>query len=600
MTGALTDRSNECFGLLVIRALLFAIGVVVVVSTLPVKHSQPIAFADPAFTRYYARSSATEQQLLWGGGPLVSLVEPFTGAPGNRRLVQYFERGRMEVADSAEPATAGAISQGLLVREMATGYVQLGYDDFVQGDPAPIPLFGGAADAGNPTLTYADFATPVATEAGDLSGEVLDEWIAPGGAISEATPPAEIRLDRYEPATGHNIPRVTTSWLKTDPFGIDPNVALGLPISEPYWTRSGKGEAGISLVQLFERRVVVYTPDLPMAERFSLTSAGRHYYRWRYGNDPGADAGSAEQRPVAPRAADTAGLALPDGYRAAVLAKVGDVFDIAVTPDGKLALGYRDGRIELLDPRKPSEKQTTFVDDLANPSGFTWSGTNLYVVDDTGLRRFYDRDANGTADDSETITQGSFERNSVQLAPGPGATLYLTGRPTASAGAVPPEAGGLELYRIAEEPSANTTIDSVNVDTGSVSSLVVDESGTVWLIDDAEQLVQYLPASGIQRSLLDASRFRTVRDLTLYRPDGAIGDPYRDMLALADGRIVRLQPSRPDDRPGVATPSTGDGPAAIVDFITGFDRPTAMTSGLDGSLYVLDSGRGVIYQIRPV
>ena len=67
----------------------------------------------------------------------------------------------------------------------------------------------------------------------------------------------------------------------------------------------------------------------------------------------------------------------------------------------------------------------------------------------------------------------------------------------------------------------------------------------------------------------------------------------------ADGRIVRLQPSRPDDRPGIATPSTGSSPAAIVDFITGFDRPTAMVSGLDGSLYVLDSGRGIIYQIRP-
>ena len=72
------------------------------------------------------------------------------------------------------------------------------------------------------------------------------------------------------------------------------------------------------------------------------------------------------------------------------------------------------------------------------------------------------------------------------------------------------------------------------------------------------------------------------------------------MLALADGRIVRLQPARPAGRDGLASPSTTASPAAIVDFITGFDRPIAMAAALDGSLYVLDAGRGVIYQITPV
>lgn len=583
-----------------IRVFLFAIGVVVIVSTLPVKTSQPTAFADPAFTRYYARSSATEQQLLWGGGPLVSLVEPFTGAPGNRRLVQYFERGRMEVADGTAPAASSSISQGLLVREMATGYVQLGYDDFVQGDPAPIPLFGSTAEPSQPALTYADFASAVAAETSDRSGERVDDWIAPGGAISNASPPAEILLDHFEPITGHNVPQVTTSWLNTDPFGIEPNDALGLPISEPYWTHSGKGKSGVSLVQLFERRVVVYTPDLPLAERFSLTSAGRHYYRWRYGNDPGADSSSAvEQRQVMPRGDDTAGLSLPDGFRADVLANVGDVYDIAVTPEGKLALGYSDGRIQLLDPRKPSAEPTTLVDHLANPGSFMWAGTDLYVVDDSGLHRIHDRDADGIADDSETITNASFQRNSVQLAAGPEATLYLTGRPTTSVRSATPVTEGLEFYRVEEDASAGDVLDTDPLTTDVVRSLVVDEAGTLWLIDSAGQLVQYQPDTGIQRSRLDASQFTTIRDLTLYRQDGTIGDPYRDMLALADGRIVRLQPSRPDDRAGIATPSTGDGPTAIVDFITGFDRPTAMASGLDGSLYVLDTGRGVIYQIRP-
>ncbi|HEX5165498.1 MAG TPA: hypothetical protein VFV93_08895 [Thermomicrobiales bacterium] len=575
------------------RALLVAIGVVVVVSTLPVNPSQPSAFADPAFSRYYARSSAAEQQLLWGGGPLVSLVEPFTGAPGNRRLVQYFERGRMEMADSTAGTSAGAISQGLLVREMATGYVQLGYDDFVQGEPAPIPLFGPSdADA----LTYADFAVPVATKAADRTGELLDDWIAPGGVISKATPPAEILAGGYEPVTGHNIPHVTASWLKTDPFGIDANDALGLPISEPYWVHSGKGESGISLIQLFERRVVVYTPNLPLAERFSLTSAGRHYYRWRYGNDPGADTADAPaQREVLARADDTAGLSLPDGYQASILSDAADAFGIAVTPNGKLAVGYNDGRIELIDPRDPTAKPTTFVEHLANPAVFTWAGTDLYVVDDSGLHRYHDRDANGVADDDETIIDGSFERASVQLAPGPDATLFLTGRPTGATGTAFAESGAPQLYQIAADALTTTDSAPAALDTTAVNALLVDDSGAVWLIDDNDQLVQYLPETSGERTLLDASQFASVRDVLLYRPDGTSGNPYRDMLALADGRIVRLQPSRPDS----ASPSAGTGPAAIVDFITGFDRPTAMVSGLDGSLYVLDTGRDVIYQIKP-
>ncbi|MDQ3548535.1 MAG: hypothetical protein M3439_06905 [Chloroflexota bacterium] len=584
-----------------IRALLFAIGVVAVVSTLPVKSSQPSAFADPAFSRYYARSTSTEQQLLWGGGPLVSLVEPFTGAPGNRRLVQYFERGRMEMADSTATTTAGTISQGLLVRELATGYVQLGYDDFVQGDPAPVPLFGALAEAGGAALTYADFASAVSTATGERDGDLLDEWMAPGGAIANLAPPVDIFAGSYEPITGHNIPLVTASWLKTDPLGIDPNDALGLPISEPYWVQSGKGDAGVSLVQLFERRVVVYTPDLPLAERFSLTSVGRHYYIWRYGNDPNAGStGSVAQRQIAPRADDTAGLALPDGYRAIVLAEVGDAYDIAVSPEGQLALGYSDGRIELLDPRDPNWERTTLVEHLANPTSFAWAGTDLYVVDDSGLHRFLDQDANGVASDSETMIASSFERASVQLAPGPEAALYMTGTPTASAWTATPETTDPGLYRVEPDAPAGTENEPVVLDTGAVSSLVVDDAGAVWLIDDAGQLVQYLPETATERALLNASQFSAIRDLVLYRPDGTSGDPYRDMLALADDRIVRLQPSRPDDRPGIATPETGAGPTAIVDFITGFDRPTALASGLDGSLYVLDSGRGIIYQIRPV
>jgi hypothetical protein len=112
-------------------------------------------------------------------------------------------------------------------------------------------------------------------------------------------------------------------------------------------------------------------------------------------------------------------------------------------------------------------------------------------------------------------------------------------------------------------------------------------------------LTRVQPETAIERTLLDASQFTLVQDLILYRPDGTSGDPYRDMIALADGRIVRLQPSQPVENGASASPSSSAGPSAIVDFITGFDRPVAMAAGLDGSLYVLDTGRDVIYRITP-
>ncbi|MGH9176343.1 MAG: hypothetical protein ACRD1H_18385, partial [Vicinamibacterales bacterium] len=517
---------------------------------------------------------------------------------------QYFERGRMEIADAsvtdARTLTSGSITQGLLVRELATGNVQLGYDSFVQDDPAPIALFGGApgADAGE-TLTYADFAGAVVSPAEDRTGQQIGEWIAAGGEISAAPPPVEIVAGQFETATGHNVPDVTVSWLRSNPFGVDASEALGLPISEPYWARTGKGGDGVSLVQLFERRVVVYTPDLPLAERFSLTNAGRHYYRWRYGNDPNQEnAPDAEQRQILPRVEEDAGLSLPDGYQAAALAEVSGVFDIAVAPDGRLALGYSDGRIELLDPRNPAADSTTLVEHLANPAAIVWAGADLYVADDTGVSRVSDVDGDGSADDIETIIDTGFERTTVQFAAGPEAALYVAGFLAGETAAATPVAAEPALYRVA----TNAHIGGAELlhAGGPLSGLVVDDAGDFWTIDDSGQLARRAEDERTQRALLDASSLGAVHDLILYRRDGTSGDPYSDMLALAGDRIVRLQPPRPKESPGLATPQPSTSPGAIVDFISGFDSPTALATGLDGSLYVLDTGRGVVYQIKPV
>jgi hypothetical protein len=40
------------------------------------------------------------------------------------------------------------------------------------------------------------------------------------------------------------------------------------------------------LVQLFERRVLTYTPTNPAGFKVEMGNVGQHYYRWRYLSTP--------------------------------------------------------------------------------------------------------------------------------------------------------------------------------------------------------------------------------------------------------------------------------------------------------------------------
>lgn len=596
-----------------IRVLLLAIGVIVVVSFLPVEATQPSAFADPAFEELYNRSDSQQRALIWGSGPLVSLVEPFTGAPGNRRLVQYFDRGRMEVAtqSSGVGTFERSVTQGLLVREMATGSVQVGYDTFVQGAPASLPVFGTAvATAEETQLTYADFAEVVNLRAGNRTQGTerrIEQWISPGGLVTEDPSPVTVLAATYVDETGHNIPDVFVSWFEIQPFGdISHQDALGLPITEAYWVFSGKGPSGVSLVQLFERRVVVYTPDLPEAERFTLTNSGRHYYRWRYGND--ALTGSTAQRVVIPSSRADAGLTLPQGYSATVLRRdMPELFGLAVTPDGRLALGNPDGTVTLMNPNNPDVRSPfPLVEFLANPVTLAYAGTHLYVVDDAGLHRYIDLDGDGRVDATETISALSFARETVALAPGPDGALYYCGRPVSNA--TQTAGDGIDA------PRTLLTIDPDDDSAGPVSleieaggPIVVDDTGIIWVMNAAGQLVQIEPGAR-NTVMLETGTANSdtleIQSLLLYRSDGASGDPQTDLIGILDGengrggRIVRLHPMLADLSTTGTSPRMSQ-PGAIIDFITGFDRPTLMAAGLDGSLFVFDAGRGALYWIQP-
>jgi hypothetical protein len=98
--------------------------------------------------------------------------------------------------------------------------------------------------------------------------------------------------------TQHNIPDVFWNWFSqqgriyeangddyTNGAVLDWLSTVGYPISEAYWVRTKVG--GVEhdvLVQLFERRVLTYTPDNPAAFKVEMGNVGQHYYSWRYGN----------------------------------------------------------------------------------------------------------------------------------------------------------------------------------------------------------------------------------------------------------------------------------------------------------------------------
>jgi len=62
---------------------------------------------------------------------------------------------------------------------------------------------------------------------------------------------------------------------------------VGLPLSEPYWVQATVGgQVKDVLVQVFERRVMTFTPSNSAAFQVEMGNVGRAYYKWRYGREP--------------------------------------------------------------------------------------------------------------------------------------------------------------------------------------------------------------------------------------------------------------------------------------------------------------------------
>ena len=258
-------------------------------SAFPVVGLAATPFANDAFARTYAANPG-----LWGT-PGQVLNEQYAGAKNGSRQVQYFEQGRMEATrPDIQPNFVG---DGKLVVEMVSGRMQVGDTLYWQYDGAEMPIAGGGTFLANPGApSYRAFQSltgAVLSRVGRPITAVLNPAQGEGfllGITSLGTDPALGTLARYAayvPESGHNLPDVFWRYLnQTDANGLplfNWQSLFGLPITDSYWAKVYVGDQPHDiLVQLFERRTLLYDPAAVAGSQVTSGPVGRDYYRWRY------------------------------------------------------------------------------------------------------------------------------------------------------------------------------------------------------------------------------------------------------------------------------------------------------------------------------
>ena len=291
-----------------ILMLLLVLGTFI---TIPVALSATPTFNDPGFATTWNRVDKPVADLpnpsrgyTWG--PQAPGAESITSEPYNNstRKVQYFDKARMEINDpGGNPANLYYVTTGLLVKEMVSGLRQDGDTLFTPVGASSMQVAGDSnANGANPLApTYASFRSVATIINGEntqpkAGGSLIKNNLAKSGKVDQIRPPEQRFLAGYDDVTQHNIADVFVEFSNqrglvwdgsnyvTDSvlFG-NPLYVLGHPITEPYWVRAVV--AGVEqdvLVQLFERRVLTYTPANPACFRVEMGNVGQHYYWWRY------------------------------------------------------------------------------------------------------------------------------------------------------------------------------------------------------------------------------------------------------------------------------------------------------------------------------
>ncbi len=257
--------------------------------------------ASPAFQRTWERTDKPVADLVvsrtWMWGPQATgapLSEPYAEAPSGSRMVQYFDKSRME-DNSYRASDPWDVTNGLLVVELMTGKMQVGDNNFDSRSPAQVNVGGDADDPTGPTyatMSLVSHNPPLA------SGATITQTLARDGTVGDVQ-----LLGNYGvyasyrvsvPNLDHRVASVFwdfmnssgTIWengsLVQNQLFPSPFYATGFPVTEAYWANIKVGGTyRYVLLQCFERRCLTYTPDNPTGWKVEAGNVGQHYMQWR-------------------------------------------------------------------------------------------------------------------------------------------------------------------------------------------------------------------------------------------------------------------------------------------------------------------------------
>ncbi len=301
-TRMLSPRRGRGLSLLAVAAVVLLTGTVAPATPAAAAGG----FANAAYQRLWERADQpvaahqATRSWLWGAAPQTTKQEPYAQGANGTRLVQYFDKARMEINNpSGDPTSPWYVTTGLLVVEMMTGQIQVGDSQFQQAYPATIPIAGDPNDLQQTAPTYAALNPFSGQHLGDNGrlppGTPITWTLDKNGTFAQTGGRGDLaHIAVYSPDTQHNIADVFWQFMNqtgtiyaNGQYQQGPLMnwiyVMGYPITDPFWTtiRVGGVDHQI-LVQAFQRRLLTYSPDNPAGWQVEMGNVGLAYYTWRY------------------------------------------------------------------------------------------------------------------------------------------------------------------------------------------------------------------------------------------------------------------------------------------------------------------------------
>lgn len=244
---------------------------------------------------YVVAQGLADRSWTWGPSAITPVIEEaYAESPTGTRQVQYFDKGRMELNDPNGSITdPWFVTTGLLPIELITGRVQVGDDAFEARFPIQASAIGDAGSFPTYSNLYAFLNSPesIPTTPGDyVSAQLTPDGLRTLSPTERAVAGARITTEQ----NGFGIPQafqefmnqrglITDGGMAFEGQVYDPLYIFGLPVMQPFWVDTVvAGRPQRVLVQVFERRILTYTPDNPDPWKVEMANVGRDYYNWRY------------------------------------------------------------------------------------------------------------------------------------------------------------------------------------------------------------------------------------------------------------------------------------------------------------------------------